>query len=194
MRHNNSGRKFGRTPSHRKALFNNMARCLLIHGRIQTTEAKAKDLRRIVEPLVALAQHDTVHARRQAYRVLKSHQLVKQLFDEIGPQYAGIPGGYTRIYKLAKPRLGDAAPMAIIELTKYSLAKEKAAEESKVKVAPKVKDAPKATAASKAKAAPKVKADSEEASPKVKVAPKAKIASKATATPKKKMVTKRSGV
>lgn len=119
MRHNNSGKKLGRSPSHRKALFNNMAKALLIHGRIRTTEAKAKDLRGVVEPLITLAQRNDVHSRRLAYRTLGSHQLVKRLFDEIAPQYAGIPGGYTRVMKLAMPRRGDSAPMAIIELTKY---------------------------------------------------------------------------
>ncbi len=119
MRHNNSGRKLGRNPSHRKAMFNNMAKALLIHGRIRTTVAKAKDLRGVVEPLITLAQRNDVHSRRLAFRVLGDHQLVKSLFDEIAPKYAGIPGGYTRIMKLAMPRKGDSAPMAIIELTKF---------------------------------------------------------------------------
>ncbi len=119
MRHNNSGRKLGRNPSHRKAMFNNMAKALLIHGRIRTTVAKAKDLRGVVEPLITLAQRNDVHSRRLAFRVLGDHQLVKSLFDEIAPKYAGIPGGYTRIMKLAMPRKGDSAPMAIIELTKH---------------------------------------------------------------------------
>ncbi len=116
MRHSNSGRKLGRTPSHRKALFNNLAKALLTHGKIRTTEAKAKDLRGVVEPLITLAQRNDVHSRRLAYRVLGSHQLVKHLFDVIAPQYAGIKGGYTRVLKLAIPRRGDNAPMAIIEL------------------------------------------------------------------------------
>ena len=115
MRHNNSGRKLGRNPSHRKALFRNMAKALLIHGRIHTTEAKAKELRGVVEPLITLARRDDVHARRQAYRVLGNHQLVQKLFDEIAPRFAGIPGGYTRVLKLAMRRPGDSAPMAVIE-------------------------------------------------------------------------------
>ena len=86
MRHNNSGRKLGRNPSHRKALFRNMAKALLIHGRIHTTEANAKELRGVVEPLITLARRDDVHARRQAYRVLGNHQLVQKLFDEIAPR------------------------------------------------------------------------------------------------------------
>lgn len=118
MRHNNSGRKLGRNPSHRKALFRNMAKALLTHGSIHTTEAKAKELRGVVEPLITLSRRDDVHARRQAYRVLGSHQLVQKLFDEIGPRFAGVPGGYTRVTKLALTRRGDAAPMAVIELTR----------------------------------------------------------------------------
>lgn len=120
MRHSNSGRKLSRTPSHRKALFRNMAISLLTYGRIRTTEAKAKELRGVVEPLITLSRRNDVHARRQAYQVLGSHQLVKQLFDEIGPRFAGIPGGYTRVIKLADPRKGDCAPMAIIELTRLA--------------------------------------------------------------------------
>ncbi len=118
MRHSNSGRKLSRSPSHRKALFRNMAKALLTYGRIQTTEAKAKELRGVVEPLITLSRRNDVHSRRQAYQVLGSHQLVKTLFDEIGPRFAGIPGGYTRVIKLAMPRKGDAAPMAFIELTR----------------------------------------------------------------------------
>lgn len=118
MRHSNSGRKLSRTPSHRKALFRNMARALLTHGRIHTTEAKAKELRGVVEPLITLAKRDDLHARRQAYRFLGNHQMVQQLFDEIGPRFAGIAGGYTRVTKLALARRGDAAPLAIIELTR----------------------------------------------------------------------------
>ena len=118
MRHSNSGRKLSRTPSHRKALLHNLAKALLIHGRIRTTEMTAKELRGVVEPLITLAKRNDMHARRQAYRVLCDYALVKRLFDEIGPKFAGVPGGYTRIMKLAMPRKGDNAPMAIIELTR----------------------------------------------------------------------------
>ncbi|MDR2695733.1 MAG: 50S ribosomal protein L17 [Deltaproteobacteria bacterium] len=116
MRHSNAGKKFSRTPSHRKALLHNLAKALLSHGRIRTTEAKAKELRGVVEPLITLALRDDLHARRQAYRVLGSHALVKRLFDEIAPVFAGVPGGYTRVVKLAQPRRGDNAPLALIEL------------------------------------------------------------------------------
>ena len=116
MRHNKSGRKLGRNPSHRKALLRNMAKALLINSSITTTEAKAKTLRGVVEPLITLALRNDLHARRQAYQVLGEHKLVSRLFDEIGPLYKQGGGGYTRVVKLAVPRKGDAAPLAIIEL------------------------------------------------------------------------------
>lgn len=116
MRHSNSGKKLSRNPSHRKALLRNMSKALLTHGRIRTTEVKAKELRGVVESLITLARRNDLAARRQAYRDLGSHQLVQKLFDEIAPVYAGVAGGYTRVIKLAMPRPGDCAPMAIIEL------------------------------------------------------------------------------
>ncbi len=118
MRHNKSGSKLNRTTSHRKALFRNMAKAVLVHGRITTTEAKAKVLRGIVDPLITLALKNDLHARREAYRILGEHKLVKRLFDNIGPLFTGGGGGYTRVVKMAMPRKGDAAPMAIFELTK----------------------------------------------------------------------------
>ena len=120
MRHKKSGRKFGRTASHRKAMLRNMARSLLVHERIRTTEQKAKELRGVVEQLVTLSQTDSLHARRLAYKVLENHQLVARLFDEIGPRFRGQPGGYTRVVKMSLPRAGDCAPMAIIELTQQA--------------------------------------------------------------------------
>ena len=120
MRHNNSGKKLGRTPSHRKALFANMAKALLTYGKIRTTEVKAKELRRQVEPLITLALRNDLHSRRLAFETLGDHALVKRLFDEIAPLFAGVPGGYTRITRLALPRKGDCAPMVVIELTKQA--------------------------------------------------------------------------
>ena len=122
MRHSKSGRKLSRTPSHRKALMRNLAKALITHGRITTTEMKAKELRRVVEPLVTLAKADTLAARRKAYRVLNDLKLVKRLFDVIGPAYAGVSGGYTHVLKLAMPRKGDNAPMAVIEFVKKQAA------------------------------------------------------------------------
>jgi large subunit ribosomal protein L17 len=118
MRHNNSGKKLSRNPSHRKALLRNLSKALFEYGRIRTTETKAKDLRGVVESLITLAKKNDLASRRLAYADLGSHQLVKKLFDEIAPRFAGIPGGYTRVVKLAMPRPGDSAPMAIIELTR----------------------------------------------------------------------------
>lgn len=120
MRHNKSGRKLNRNSSHRSAMFKNMARAVLTFETIRTTEAKAKELRGVVDGLITLALKDDLHARRQAYKVLGNHQLVKRLFDEVGPRFAGGAGGYTRIVKLSQPRVGDSAPMVIFELTKLA--------------------------------------------------------------------------
>jgi len=163
MRHRNSGRKLSRTPAHRKALFRNMAKALLTYGRITTTEAKAKEIRGVVEPLITLGLKNDLHARREAYRVLGNHKLVKRLFDDIAPAYAGIAGGFTRVVKLALPRKGDAAPMAVIELVKEMPAIGDMAEAKPTKVAkPKIKkskgesaDKPKAVKPRAAKVAPK---------------------------------------
>ncbi|MDR3177260.1 MAG: 50S ribosomal protein L17 [Desulfovibrio sp.] len=118
MRHRKSGRKLGRNPSHRKALLRNMAKALILHSRITTTEAKAKTLRAVVEPLITLALKNDLHARRQAYRVLGEHKLVQRLFDDIGPLFKEGGGGYTRVVKYPLPRKGDAAPLAFIEFTR----------------------------------------------------------------------------
>lgn len=125
MRHSNSGRKFSRTPSHRKALLMNLAKALLWNGKICTTEMKAKDLRGVVEPMITLAKRNDLHSRRLAYKDLNDHKLVKHLFDNIGPVFSETPGGYTRVLKLAKRRKGDNAPMAVIELSKEMKKEEK---------------------------------------------------------------------
>jgi large subunit ribosomal protein L17 len=117
MRHKKSGKKLGRNTSHRKALLRNMARSLLTHERIRTTESRAKALSSVMDKLVTLALKNDLHARRQAFRVLENHGLVQRLFDEVGPRFpSGGGGGYTRVIKLALPRSGDAAPMAMVEL------------------------------------------------------------------------------
>ncbi|CCH50556.1 50S ribosomal protein L17 [Pseudodesulfovibrio piezophilus] len=121
MRHRKSGRKLNRSNSHRTAMFKNMARALLTYEQIRTTEAKAKELRRVVDKLITLALRNDLHTRRQAYKVLGSHQMVQRLFDVIGPRFEGGTGGYTRIIKLSQPRKGDCAPMVIIELTKKAV-------------------------------------------------------------------------
>lgn len=172
MRHRNSGRKLNRAPAHRKALFRNMAKALLTYGRITTTEAKAKELRGVVEPLITLGLKNDLHARREAYRVLGSHPLVKRLFDDIAPAYAGIPGGFTRVLKLSMPRKGDAAPMAVLELVKEMPAE--AAGEKPKKAAPKAKPkADKADGAKPASRQPKPRAVKATAPRAPKAAPKA---------------------
>jgi large subunit ribosomal protein L17 len=106
---------------HRKAMFRNMSRSLLVQERIRTTLPKAKELRKFVEPLITLALKNDLSARREAYKVLGNHQLVQKLFDEIGPRFADhASGGYTRIVKFGQPRTGDNAPMALIEFTVMS--------------------------------------------------------------------------
>lgn len=130
MRHNKSGRKLNRNSSHRSAMFKNMARAVMTYETIRTTEAKAKELRSVVDGLITLALKNDLPARREAFKVLGNHQLVKHLFDEVGPRYTGGTGGYTRIVKLSQPRIGDSAPMVIFELTKLA---EKATDEAAAK-------------------------------------------------------------
>lgn len=115
MRHQMALRKFGRSSSHRKAMFRNLATALIEHERIETTISKAKDLRRVTEKLITLAGEDTVAARRAAYGYLNSKTVVHKLFAEIGPRFKARPGGYTRIIR-SRVRAGDAAQLAVIEL------------------------------------------------------------------------------
>lgn len=115
MRHRQSGRQLNRNSSHRKAMFSNMANSLLEHGIIKTTLPKAKELRRIAEPLITLAKTDSVANRRLAFSRLRDKENVGKLFNELGPRYKERPGGYTRIMKCGF-RSGDVAPMAYIEL------------------------------------------------------------------------------
>ena len=115
MRHRNSGRSFGRTSSHRKAMFSNMCCSLIEHELIKTTLPKAKDLRRYIEPLITVSKVDSVATRRRAFDVLRSKSAVGKLFTNLGPRYVERPGGYIRIIKCGY-REGDNAPMAIVEL------------------------------------------------------------------------------
>jgi large subunit ribosomal protein L17 len=118
MRHAKSGRKLGRTSSHRHAMFRNMVTSLFEHERIVTTEHKAKELRPIAEKMITLAKRGDLHARRQALSYMRSKNVVAKLFDQIKEQFADRNGGYTRIIRTGI-RTGDAAPMAIIELVGY---------------------------------------------------------------------------
>ena len=115
MRHLKSGRKLNRNSSHRKAMFRNMANSLFEHEIIKTTVPKAKELRRVAEPLLTLAKEDSVAHRRLAFDRLRSKVTVGKLFDELGPRYVERPGGYLRILKCGY-RSGDKAPMAYVEL------------------------------------------------------------------------------
>lgn len=128
MRHRKSGRRLGRTSSHRKAMFRNMAASLLRHETIKTTLPKAKELRRVVEPLITLAKEDGVAKRRLAFDRLRDKEAVGKLFKDIGPRFKDRPGGYLRILK-TWPRPGDAAPMAIVQLVDGPVAEAEAEEE-----------------------------------------------------------------
>ena len=117
MRHRKAGRKFKRTPSHRRMMLRNLATSLLEHGKIETTLAKAKEMQAYTEKLITMARGGfNLNDFRRALAVITKKDVCFKLFHEIGPRYAGRPGGYTRIYKLAKVRQGDAAPMAVIAL------------------------------------------------------------------------------
>ena len=118
MRHHRAGRKLGRDSAHRKALYSNLAGALIEHGRIKTTEAKAKEVRPIVEQMITLGKRGDVAAHRQAVAFLRSKGVAHMLFSEVAPRFADRPGGYTRVVKLG-PRQGDAANMAYLELVDY---------------------------------------------------------------------------
>jgi large subunit ribosomal protein L17 len=166
MRHNLDTRKFDRSSAHRKAMWRNMATSLLREGRVRTTEAKAKELRRVADKLVTLAKHADkftdpdaqkvvarkLHLRRQALSFVMDRDVVAKLFDELGPRYAERPGGYTRVIKIGQ-RKGDGAPMALVELVEAEV-EEKGKKKGKKPVAKK-KDAAKP---SKAKPAAKTEA------------------------------------
>ena len=115
MRHRKKGRALSRTASHKKATMRNMATSLFLHERIETTTAKAKELRPFAERLITLGKRGDLHARRLARRLIADRQVLGKLFDDIGPRFTERPGGYTRILKLGNRR-GDAAEMALIEL------------------------------------------------------------------------------
>lgn len=119
MRHQKSGRRLGRNSAHRKAMYRNLASSLLRHETVKTTLPKAKELRRVVEPLITMAKkasaEDAVHRRRLAFSRLRDEAAVGKLFDDLGPRFKDRPGGYLRILKIGR-RAGDAAPMAVVQL------------------------------------------------------------------------------
>jgi large subunit ribosomal protein L17 len=158
MRHRNSGRQLSRNSSHRHALLRNMATSLLRHETIRTTVPKAKELRRVVEPLITLAKVDSLAKRRLAYSRLRDVGIVEKLFGDLGPRFKARAGGYTRILKM-EPRPGDAADMALMQLVEAPVvAAEKTADTKGTK-------APKAPKKGK-KAAPEDEAPAEAVAPK----------------------------
>ena len=128
MRHRKSGRQLNRNSSHRQAMFKNMAGSLVKHEVIKTTLPKAKELRRVIEPLITLAKQDSVANRRLAFARTGDKEVVGKLFNDLGPRYEARPGGYTRILKCGY-RAGDSAPMAFVELVDRPVAEEEAVAE-----------------------------------------------------------------
>jgi large subunit ribosomal protein L17 len=174
MRHLKTGRKLNRTSSHRKALFRNLAASLLLHESITTTNPKALELRKVADRLITLAKGNTLHATRLAFAYLRHKEAVKKLFTDIGGRYADTNGGYTRVIKIGS-RKGDAAPMAIIELTQKREQEKEEKKETKGKKAPVAKKEPKEKKEAKEKKATKEKkAPVAKKEPKEKKQPKAK--------------------
>jgi len=204
MRHQLSGRQLSRNAPHRAAMFRNMAASLLRHETIRTTVPKAKELRRVVEPLITLGKQDNDANRRRAFAQLRDVEAVIKLFEDLGPRFMARPGGYTRILRM-NPRPGDAAPMALMQLLDQpALPEEGAAEadDAAKRKAPAKRTSPKKRvvkteeekaakkATSQAKAQAKAKKKAESASQKrVAAAPKKKAAAKKTAL--RKAVAKR---
>ncbi|MFK5984572.1 MAG: 50S ribosomal protein L17 [Pseudomonadota bacterium] len=131
MRHRKSGRKFNRNSSHRKAMFSNMATSLFRHELIRTTLPKAKELRRVAEPMITRAKVDSVANRRQIFAKIRDNEITAKLFTELGPRYSQRPGGYIRILKCGF-RTGDKAPMAYVELVDRPIVEEIEDEEKQI--------------------------------------------------------------
>lgn len=195
MRHQLSGRQLSRNAPHRAAMFRNMAASLLRHETIRTTVPKAKELRRVVEPLITLGKDDSDANRRRAFARLRDAEVVVKLFEDLGPRFKTRPGGYTRILRM-DPRPGDAAPMALMQLMDQPALATEGADDSDAsrKAAPKKKAA--------AKKSPKkrsVKTAEEKAEKKAKAERKAEVkakkvetrSQKKTAAPKKKAAAKK---
>ena len=153
MRHRNSGRQLSRNSSHRHALLRNMATSLLRHEAIRTTVPKAKELRRVVEPLITLAKVDSLAKRRLAFSRLRDDSVVEKLFADLGPRFKARAGGYTRILRM-EPRPGDSADMALMQLVDAAVVSADKAEDTKAEKTPK-KSKKAAPDADDASAAPK---------------------------------------
>jgi large subunit ribosomal protein L17 len=151
MRHHLSGRQLSRNSSHRHALMRNLAIALLRYETIRTTVPKAKELRRVVEPIITLGKTDTIASRRRAFAQLRDADLVEKLFADVGPRFKARAGGYTRILKM-EPRPGDSAPMALVALVDKAAAKTEAAPQPEAAAKP--KRAKKSAPAAEADAAP----------------------------------------
>jgi len=179
MRHGKAGKKLGRTPSHRKAMFRNMVTSILQHERIVTTAVKAKEISRLTEKMITLGKRGDLHARRQAVAYIRSNEVVKRVFSEYAQRYADREGGYTRVLKL-EPRAGDNAPMALVELVDRPIIESKdQSSKSKEKKEAKAK---------------KEKAEKKEAKPKKKAPAKMDDAKKATKAEPKKAPAKKKAV
>src|ERR671910_121119 len=175
MRHQLSGRQLSRNAPHRWAMLRNMAASLLRHETIKTTVPKAKELRRVVEPLITLGKEDSDANRRRAFSQLRDAEVVVKLFETLGPRFKARPGGYTRILRM-DPRPGDAAPMALMQLLDQpaAVAEEAApAVEGEEAAAPKKKAAKPAKKASRRVTKKAVKSDAEKAAKKAKAETKA---------------------
>lgn len=179
MRHRNTVKKLGRTSAHRKATLANLSAALLENKHIQTTEAKAKVARRVAERLITLAKQGTLHARRLALQQLRQKHAVKILFEEVAPRYTDRNGGYTRVVKLGR-RLGDGAPMAVVELIGFETASKKHKEkEAKKEEAKKKKESKKEKGSEKDQPPKKTKeAKAEKPSKKAKPEKDAKVTKK----------------
>jgi len=165
MRHHLSGRQLSRNSSHRHALMRNMSVSLLRHETIRTTLPKAKELRRVVEPLITLGKQDGEHNRRIAFSRLRDVQIVEKLFADLGPRFKARPGGYTRILRML-PRPGDSAPMALMQLVDGpKAAAEQPEPGAKKKAAKRGKAQPEAKAEPKAKKKAAKAAPAKEAEP-----------------------------
>ena len=154
MRHHLSGRQLSRNSSHRHALMRNLSCALLRYETIRTTVPKAKELRRVVEPIITLGKTDSIHARRRAFAQLRDEALVEKLFTDLGPRFKARAGGYTRILRM-EDRPGDSAPMALMQLVDKAGAVEAAAPEPEAKPTKRAKK--KAAPAADAEAAPAAK-------------------------------------
>jgi large subunit ribosomal protein L17 len=154
MRHRNSGRQLSRNASHRHAMLRNMATSLLQHETIRTTVPKAKELRRVVEPLITMAKVDSIGSRRLAYSRLRDEAVVTKLFDDLGPRFKARAGGYTRILKM-EPRPGDNADMALVQLVDSAVIAAETKQDTKAAKAPKKSKKAAPAADDAEKAAPK---------------------------------------